>query len=217
MLTARELDVLRLIVEGCTNDEIADRLVISVRTVERLITALYAKTGSRGRADTAVWAVRNGLAWRRTSAIADPNVGGWLGGHSPTTSRCPTDSSAYSLIHSDLHPQNIVLSADGLAVIDFDDSGFGWHVYELAVALFRTQGRTHYEASEAALIARYRQQRTLSEAARRLLPMFILVLGLAVLGWANARPELDLASRMLPFRERVLGQAEAFLAGRLRF
>jgi DNA-binding CsgD family transcriptional regulator/pimeloyl-ACP methyl ester carboxylesterase len=62
MLTARELDVLRLIVEGSTNDEIADRLAISVRTVERHITALYTKTGSRGRADTAAWAVRNGLA-----------------------------------------------------------------------------------------------------------------------------------------------------------
>jgi Ser/Thr protein kinase RdoA (MazF antagonist) len=128
----------------------------------------------------------------------------------------PKDPSAYSLIHSDLHPQNVVVSRDGLSVIDFDDSGFGWHVYELAVALFRTQGRGHFEAAESALIAGYRHQRPFAEARRWLLPTFVLVRGLAVLGWANARPELGLASRMLSFRERVLGQAEDFLRDRLR-
>jgi Ser/Thr protein kinase RdoA (MazF antagonist) len=128
----------------------------------------------------------------------------------------PKDSSSYSLIHSDLHPQNVVVTRDGLSVIDFDDSGFGWHVYELAVALFRTQGRRHLEAAESALIAGYRQERPLAEEQRRLLPMFVLVRGLAVLGWANARPELGLASRMRSFRERVLGQAEDFLCDRLR-
>jgi hypothetical protein len=46
--------------------------------------------------------------------------------------------------------------------------------------------------------------------------MFVLVRGLAVLGWANARPELGLASRMLSFRDRVLGQATQFLSGSLR-
>lgn len=61
-LGPREKDVLGLIAQGCTNAEIADRLALSVRTVERHITGLYGKIGARGRADATAWAIRNGLA-----------------------------------------------------------------------------------------------------------------------------------------------------------
>lgn len=42
-LSERELEVLRLIVAGCTNREIADRLVIAVSTVKWYINAIYGK------------------------------------------------------------------------------------------------------------------------------------------------------------------------------
>ena len=57
-LTARELEILRLIAGGGSNQEIAGDLVISVRTVERHITNIYAKIGARGRADATVFALR---------------------------------------------------------------------------------------------------------------------------------------------------------------
>ena len=46
---------------GRTNKEIAAELVISVPTVERHISNLYAKIGARGRAEAATYAVRQGL------------------------------------------------------------------------------------------------------------------------------------------------------------
>ena len=49
-LTARELEVLRLIARGRTNHEIATELVLSVRTVERHIANIYDKIGASGRA-----------------------------------------------------------------------------------------------------------------------------------------------------------------------
>ena len=49
-LSARELDVLRLAAEGRTNDEIADALTLSVRTVERHLSNVYGKLGLTGRA-----------------------------------------------------------------------------------------------------------------------------------------------------------------------
>ena len=49
-LSPRELDVLRLAVEGRTNDEIAAALTLSVRTVERHLSNIYAKLGLGGRA-----------------------------------------------------------------------------------------------------------------------------------------------------------------------
>jgi non-specific serine/threonine protein kinase len=60
-LTARELEVLRLVASGRSNREIADELVLSVRTIERHVTNLYAKIGARGKADATAYAFRHGL------------------------------------------------------------------------------------------------------------------------------------------------------------
>jgi DNA-binding NarL/FixJ family response regulator len=60
-LTARELEVLRLAASGRSNREIAGELVLSVRTVERHVTNLYAKIGARGKADATAYAFRHGL------------------------------------------------------------------------------------------------------------------------------------------------------------
>lgn len=60
-LTAREGEVLVLIAEGRSNQEIADQLWLSVRTVERHINKLYAKIDARGRADAVAYAARQGL------------------------------------------------------------------------------------------------------------------------------------------------------------
>ncbi|MGW4928471.1 LuxR C-terminal-related transcriptional regulator [Agromyces sp. NPDC004153] len=49
-LTAREAEVLRLVAAGRTNEEIAAELVLSVRTVERHVSNIYAKIGATGRA-----------------------------------------------------------------------------------------------------------------------------------------------------------------------
>ena len=58
-LSAREAEVLQLVAEGCTNAEIADRLVLSVRTVERHLLNAYRKLGVRGRAEaSAQWVGR---------------------------------------------------------------------------------------------------------------------------------------------------------------
>lgn len=48
-LSARELDVLRLVAEGLDNDEVARRLTLSTRTVERHLQNVYTKLGVQGR------------------------------------------------------------------------------------------------------------------------------------------------------------------------
>src|SRR5690349_23810132 len=49
-LSARELEVLRLVSEGLTNQSIAGRMCLSVRTVERHLTNIYAKLQVSGKA-----------------------------------------------------------------------------------------------------------------------------------------------------------------------
>ncbi len=60
-LTPRELEVLRLAAAGLTNAEIADRLVLSVRTVERHLSNIYLKVGATGSAARTV-AIAHGRA-----------------------------------------------------------------------------------------------------------------------------------------------------------
>ncbi len=60
-LTAREMDVLRLVVEGKTNQEIALALGISDKTVEKHLEGVFAKLSVSSRVEAAVYAVREGL------------------------------------------------------------------------------------------------------------------------------------------------------------
>jgi DNA-binding NarL/FixJ family response regulator len=60
-LSARELDVLRLVVAGRSNREIAAALSVSERTVERHLENTYRKVGARNRADAAAYAIRHNL------------------------------------------------------------------------------------------------------------------------------------------------------------
>jgi DNA-binding NarL/FixJ family response regulator len=60
-LSERELDVLRLVAEGCSNPEIAERLVISRRTAEHHVQHIYAKLGVASRAAVALFALEHDL------------------------------------------------------------------------------------------------------------------------------------------------------------
>jgi pimeloyl-ACP methyl ester carboxylesterase/DNA-binding CsgD family transcriptional regulator len=60
-LTAREVEVLRHLAGGRTNDEIAEELFVSVRTVERHVANIYAKIGARGRANATAYALTHNL------------------------------------------------------------------------------------------------------------------------------------------------------------
>lgn len=58
-LTKRELDVLRLISEGCSNKKISDELTISERTVKNHISHIFRKIDVEDRTQAAVFAIRN--------------------------------------------------------------------------------------------------------------------------------------------------------------
>ena len=60
-LTGRELDVVRLVAQGCSNHEIAQALVISPKTVKTHISNILAKLHLEDRTQLAIYAIKNGL------------------------------------------------------------------------------------------------------------------------------------------------------------
>lgn len=61
-LTKRELDVLRLISEGCSNKKISDELTISERTVKNHISHIFRKIDVEDRTQAAVFSIRNKIS-----------------------------------------------------------------------------------------------------------------------------------------------------------
>lgn len=61
-LTEREMEVLRLLAQGKSNQDIADDLIIGIKTVKFHVTNLLAKLGVEDRTQAAIYAYKNGLA-----------------------------------------------------------------------------------------------------------------------------------------------------------
>ncbi|WP_209445865.1 response regulator [Paenibacillus etheri] len=61
-LTEREMEVLRLLAQGKSNQDIADQLIIGIKTVKFHVTNILAKLGVEDRTQAAIYAYKNGLA-----------------------------------------------------------------------------------------------------------------------------------------------------------
>ena len=117
------------------------------------------------------------------------------------------EPATYSLIHADLHPGNLITTGENVHIIDFDDSGFGWHLYELAVAISYYQDNPHFARIREAIIAGYLTERPLSPSDIELLPVFVLIRSMVSLGWIEQRPELDSSHKLSTLIRRSVEQS----------
>ncbi len=63
-LSAREMEIIDLVASGLTNQEIAERLTISKRTVDNHVSNMFTKTGSKNRVALLNWAMDHGKICR---------------------------------------------------------------------------------------------------------------------------------------------------------
>lgn len=104
----------------------------------------------------------------------------------------------YSMIHADFAPENFMIHDGEVRVIDFDDAGFGWHLFELATALYFIQQERGFDEAKAGLIAGYREFRNLKDSEIALLPTFLAARSLTYLGWVHDRPDSETAKELSP-------------------
>ena len=122
------------------------------------------------------------------------------------------NADRYGLIHADFVPENLLFDGPRLNLIDFDDSGFGWHLFELATALFFIAGQPNYPALREAIFAGYRRERALPAAHEALLPLFLFLRGTTYLGWMQTRSETETARAMAAMMiGKVCDLAQAYL------
>ena len=63
-LSAREMEIIGLVADGLTNQEIAEKLTISKRTVDNHVSNMFTKTGSKNRVALLNWAKDHGKICR---------------------------------------------------------------------------------------------------------------------------------------------------------
>ena len=106
----------------------------------------------------------------------------------------PKTSQTFGMIHADLHADNVLRNNDHLYVIDFDDAGYGWHAFDLAVAIYHQLDFFHpqarFDTVYSALNAGYDSVRPGCEDIFAQLPVFLLVRSLMILKWIEDRPEV---------------------------
>ena len=115
----------------------------------------------------------------------------------------------FSLIHADLLPENIVCKGEDLTLIDFDDSAYGWHMYDIASALMEDRFRPDFEAVRTALLDGYREHRPLTGRDVDMLPTFLLIRGMALVGWFHQRPEHAGSGYFDKLKNWVIGECDS--------
>jgi non-specific serine/threonine protein kinase len=85
-LTTREQEIARLVVDGCSNDEIGAALAIATKTVEGHLRRVFGRLGIESRAELSARAVAEG--WLEVPTVArrrglGPPPGGHAGGRRP--------------------------------------------------------------------------------------------------------------------------------------
>ncbi|HLT90111.1 MAG TPA: phosphotransferase [Woeseiaceae bacterium] len=107
----------------------------------------------------------------------------------------PKTADVYGLIHADVLPENVLVDDTGVRLIDFDDSGWGWHLFELVTPLHAVRHEPWHDAALDALLDGYRSRRRLEDATLERLSLFFLVRALTDVGWVHTRAETEAARR----------------------
>ncbi len=118
----------------------------------------------------------------------------------------------FGLIHADLLPQNVLVHEGSPMVIDFDDSGFSWRLYDLATVLNHDVAKDRLEAMQASWLEGYRRVAPMPDAHLARLPALITARHLISLGWAETRSETLAATEGLDdFIELALFWSDRYL------
>jgi Ser/Thr protein kinase RdoA (MazF antagonist) len=92
-------------------------------------------------------------------------------------------AETFGLMHGDLNQWNYFFQRGEVRVIDFDDCGYGYHLYDLAVTLSEVNYRSNTPALRSGLLAGYRSVRPLSTEHEYYLDAFIAFRDLQFIVW----------------------------------
>jgi Ser/Thr protein kinase RdoA (MazF antagonist) len=107
-----------------------------------------------------------------------------------------TGPRRFGLVHADLRLANLLVDGERITVIDFEDCGFSWYLYDLACALTFNEGRADVRELIALWVDGYRQVEPLSAADEAEIDTFLMLRRLMLSAYAGLRHDTELAAQM---------------------
>jgi Ser/Thr protein kinase RdoA (MazF antagonist) len=164
---------------------------------------------------------RDGLwgDWRQGPGVAG-GVEAMLGS---LEARLRADLAAYGqgrdrfgLIHADMRLANLLVAGDKVTLIDFDDCGFGWFMYDFAASISFYEAASEAPELKRRWIAGYRAVRPLSAVDVAAIDTLVLLRRMALLAWIGSHHETELAQTHAPGFAAVTAQLAAPYLDRAR-
>ena len=122
------------------------------------------------------------------------------------------DSNRFGLIHADMRLANLLISNNTTRLIDFDDCGMGWFMYDFAAGISFMEDNVQVPALKDAWVRGYRKKRQLTPEDEFEIDTFIVMRRLALLAWIGSHREVDTAKELAPnFAKVTKSLAQAYL------
>jgi Ser/Thr protein kinase RdoA (MazF antagonist) len=122
----------------------------------------------------------------------------------------------FGLAHSDLRLANLLVDGDRIHVIDFDDCGTTWYMYDFATAVSFIEDDPRVPDLMAAWVDGYNDRRPLSSADVDILPTLVMFRRMLLVGWVGSHHAYaaEAAELGAGYTAGTCDLGEAYLSGR---
>jgi Ser/Thr protein kinase RdoA (MazF antagonist) len=119
----------------------------------------------------------------------------------------------FGLIHCDMRLANLLIDGDVAKVIDFDDCGFSWLLYDCATTVSFFEDSPEVPDLVNSWVSGYRKVRSLSPEDEAEIPTFVMLRRLLLVAWIGSHSETELAQSMgVSYTEGTVALCENYLS-----
>lgn len=119
----------------------------------------------------------------------------------------------YGLVHADMRLANLLIDDDATTLIDFDDCGLGWFLYDFATSISFMEDHPQVPALRRAWVRGYRSVRPLPDEDEAEIDTFVMLRRMALLAWIGSHIEAPEPQALAPdFAANTSLLAKAYLA-----
>lgn len=154
------------------------------------------------------------FAWDWPAMLGDrPRWGRWTDGMGVGPAECEVLGAAaervherlrafgagperFGLVHADMRTGNLLVDGHDFAVIDFDDCGYGWHLYDLGAAVSFLEDDPRVPEWCDSWLRGYQAVRPLTQSDVDEVPTFVMLRRLMLVAWIGSHSGTDLAQEM---------------------
>jgi len=156
--------------------------------------------------------------WRKAIGLNAPGTAAIeqaLSSIKPRIERFGMSAQRFGLVHADLRLANLLVHGTHLRIIDFDDCGFSWFMYDFAAAVSFIEHDAMVPELLRAWLSGYRKAAPLSAEERAEIPSFVVLRRILLTAWLASHSEVPFARQMgAAYTEGTVRLAREFVCGR---